>query len=75
MTEVYKRLNGLSLDIMNYILAVSKHQYNARLYNLFVTDLPKTNRYVLNSIPYRANQIWNLLPRKIKNSTNLDSFK
>ena len=43
MTEVYKRLHGLSLDIMNYILAVSKHQYNTRLYNLFVTDRPKTD--------------------------------
>ena len=66
MTEVYKCLNGLSPDIMNDILAVSKHRYNTRHYNLFVTDWPKTNRYGRNSIPYRANQIWNLLPRQIE---------
>ena len=40
--------------------------YNSRHYNLFVTDRPKTDRYGRNSIPYRANQIWNLLPREKK---------
>ena len=43
MTEVYERLNGLSPDIVNDILAVSKHQYNIRHYNLFVIDRPKTD--------------------------------
>ena len=75
MTKVRKCLNGISLDIMNDILAVSKHKCNTRHYNLFVTDRPKTDRYGRNSIPYKANQIWNLLPRQIKNSANLDSFK
>ena len=75
MTEVYECLNGLSPYIMNDVLAVSKHRYNARHYNLFVTDRPKTAKYGRNSIPYRANQIWNLLPSEIKNSANLDSFK
>ena len=55
--------------------AVSKHQYNTRHYNLFVTDLPNTDRCDRNSIPYRTNHIWNLLPPQIKNSANLDSFK
>ena len=40
-----------------------------------MTDQPKTDRCDRNSIPHRANQIWNLLPREIKNSANLDSFK
>ena len=35
---------------------------------------PKTDRYGPNSIPYRANQIWNLLPRQIKNSANVFSI-
>ena len=74
MTEVYKCLNRLSPDIMN-ILAVSNHRYDTRYYNLFVTDWPKTDRYGQNSIPYRANQIWNLLPREIRNSENLDTSK
>ena len=75
MTEAYKSLNGISPDIMNDTLAASKHQYNTQHYNLFVTDRLKTDRFDRNSIPYRANQIWNLLPRQMKNSANLDSFK
>ena len=75
MTEVYKCLNWISPEIMNDKLAVSKHRYNTRNYNLFVTDRPKTDRYGRNSIPYKASQIWNLLPGQIKNSANLDSFK
>ena len=75
MTEVYKCLNGILPDIMNDTLAVSKHQCNTQHLNLFVTDRPKADRYGGNSIPYRANQIWNLLPRQIKNLANLDSFK
>ena len=75
MTEVYKCLNRLSSDNVNDVLAVSKHRYNTRHYNLFVNDQPKTDRYGQNSISRRANQIWNLLPREIKNSATSDSFK
>ena len=74
MTEVYKCLNGFSPDIID-VLAVSKYRYNTRHNNLFVTNRPRTDRYGRNSIPYRANQIWNLLSSEIKNSANLDSFK
>ena len=75
MTEVYKCLNGLSSDIMNDILAVSKHRYNTWHYDLVVIDQPKADKYGGNSIPYKANQIWNLLPREIRNSANLNSLK
>ena len=43
MIEVYKCLNGLSPDIVNDVLAVSKHRYNTHQYNLFVTDPPKND--------------------------------
>ena len=66
MTEIYKRLNGLSPDIMNDVLTVSKHGYKTRHYNWQVWS---------KFDPYRANQIGNLLPREMKNSANLDSFK
>ena len=75
MTEIQKYLNGISSDVINDILAVSKQQYNTRHYNLFVTDRPKADRYDRNSISYRANEIWNLLPRQTKNAANVDSFK
>ena len=75
MPEVYKCLNKLSPDVVNDTLPVSKYRYNTRHYNLFVTDRPETDRYGPNSIPYRADHIWNLLPCEIKNSANLNSFK
>ena len=75
MTELYKCLNGLSPDIINDVLPVSKHHYNTQNYNLFVTDPPKSDKYSQNSISYTANQVWNLLPREIKNSASLDSIK
>ena len=45
ITELYKYLNGISPDIMSDTLAVSKNQHSTRHYNLFVTDLRKTDRY------------------------------
>ena len=30
MTELYKCLNRLSTDVMNDVLAISKHRYNTR---------------------------------------------
>ena len=74
MSEVYKCLNGLSTD-MNGILAVSKQRYNIRHYNIFVTDRAKNDRYGRNSIPYGANQIWDLLSRPVKKITTLVFFK
>ena len=46
--------NGISPNITNDVLAVSKHRYNTRHYNLFETDRPKTDRHGRNSTPYRA---------------------
>ena len=40
-----------------------------------MTDSLKTNRYGWNSIPYRANQIWNLLSHQIKTAAHLDYFQ
>ena len=71
---VYKLLNGFSPDTMKDILAVSKHLYHIRHDNLYVTDRPKTDRYGRNSIPYRANQIWNLLSRQTKKFSKLGCF-
>ena len=48
MTEVCKRLNGISPGIMNDKLIVSKHWYNTLHCNHFVTDHPKTDRYGRN---------------------------
>ena len=55
MIELYKCLNEILPDIMSDVLAVLKHQYVTRYYNLFVTDRLKTDKNGQNSISYRAN--------------------
>ena len=75
MIEVYKFLNGLSPDIMNEVFSLQRFAYNLRSYNVFQCDIPRSNRYGLNSISYRANQLWSLLPELIKSSPSLSLFK
>ena len=77
MTEVCKCLNRLSPDVLNEVLTVSKHRYNSQHYNLFVTNRPKTDMCGRKSIPYRATQIWNLLPceKKLQNTWILLNYK
>ena len=64
MTELCKCLNGLSPDIMIDVLAIEKHVWNTRHYNLFVTDRPKlTNmveiRFHIELIRFGASASWN----------------
>ena len=75
LVEVYKFLNGFSPDIMNEIFSIQRNTYNLRSFNIFRCDTPRSNRYGLNSIPYRANQFWNILPVDIKNSPMVNCFK
>ena len=75
MIEVYKFLNGLSPPIMSEILFLRQNVYNLRTFNIFSSDIPNSNRYGLNSLPYRASQLWNILPTYIKNSPSLSCFK
>ena len=74
MTEVYKRLNGLSPDIMNEIFLLKKNSHNLRSTHMFVTDVPKTTNFGLNSVIYRANQLWPTVPTNIK-ASSLQLFK
>ena len=49
--------------------------YNSRQFNVFETHIRTLNKYGLNSIPYKANQLWNLLPENLKSSPSLTLFK
>ena len=75
LTEVYKHIHGLSLEIMNKVFSTGANIYNTRQFNVFETHIPTSNRYGLNSIPYKANQLWNLLPENLKSSPSLTLFK
>ena len=74
-TEVYKYIHILSPEIMSEVFSTRANIYNTRQVNVFETRIPTSNRYELNSIPYKANQPWNLLPENLKSSPSLTQFK
>ena len=75
LSEVYKYIHGLSPEIMNEVFSTRANIYNTQQFNVFETHIPTSNRYGLNSIPYKANQLWNLLPENLKSSPSLTLFK
>ena len=75
LIEVYKYIHGLSPEIMNVVFFTRANTYNTRQFNVFETHIPTSNRYRLNSIPYKANQLWNLLLENLKSSRSLTLFK
>ena len=75
LTEVYKYIHGLSLEIMNDVFSTRESIYNTPQFNVSETRIPTSNRYGLNSTPYKANQLWNLLPENLKSYLSLTLFK
>ena len=57
MIEVYKYLNGLSPDNMNNIFKLRENSYNLRNFQIFESQNPRTKKFGLDSIAYRANQL------------------
>ena len=55
--EVYKYLNGLSPDNMNNIFKLRENSYNLRNFQIFESQNPRTKKFGLDSIAYRANQL------------------
>ena len=62
--EVYKYLNGHSPDIVNDIF-----KYNLQTENLC------SLKYGLDTIPYRASQLWKQVPIDIRETASLALFK
>ena len=74
LIEVYKFLNGCSLDIMNDVFHLRQNTYNNRNFHAFAADLPRNNCKLI-SVVYRPNQLWETLPFDLKNSGSLELFK
>ena len=75
LTEVYKYIHGLSSEIMNEGFSTGANIYNTRQFNVFETHIPTSNKNGSNSIPYKANQLWNLLPENLKLFPSLTLIK
>ena len=75
MIEVYKHLNGLSPDIMSDMFKLRENTYNLRSFRIFKSQNPRTKKFGLDTIAYRASQLWKNVPEEIRNSTSLPMFK
>ena len=75
MIEVYKYLNGHSPDIMNDIFKLRENAYNLRNFHIFQTENPRSLKYGLDAVPYRANQLWQQVPSDIREAASLTFFK
>ena len=71
LIEVYKYIHGLSSEIRTMFSL--PEQMSIIHGNLMFSET--SNRYELNSIPYKANQLWNLLPENLKSSPPSTLFK
>ena len=56
--EAYKYLNGLSPDIMSDIFKLRENTYNLRNFHIFESQNPRTKKFGLDSIAYRASQMF-----------------
>ena len=74
VTEVYKFLNDFSPDIMNDVFHRRQNTYSLQNFHVFGNDIPRSN-YLLNSVVYRAKQLWNTLLFNLKNTYSLTLFK
>ena len=75
MIDVCKYLNGLSPDIMSDIFKLRENTYNLRNFNISESQNPRTKTFDLDSIAYRASQLWKNVPEEIRNSASLPKFK
>ena len=60
---------------MNEVFSIRANIYNTRQFIVFETHMPTSNRYELNSISYKANQLWNVLLENLKSSPSLTLIK
>ena len=75
MIEVYKYLNDLSPDTMSDIFKLRENTYNLRNFHILGSQNPRRNKFGLDSIAYRASQLWKNVPEEIRNLTSLPVFK
>ena len=75
LIEAYKYLSDLSLAIMNTIFKLRQNIYNLRNFHAFESQNPRTKKLGLDSIAYRAGQLWKIVPEEIRNSALLLIFK
>ena len=73
--ELFSVKENLSNTVINDILQARALAYNLRSQTEFARSFVNTSRFGLNSLPYFASKVWNIVPSDIKNASNLYIFK
>ena len=58
MIEVYKYLHGLSPELMTVIFTLRRNHYIIRNIRLFDSENPRSVRFGVDAIAFRASQFW-----------------
>ena len=74
LTEVYKFLNVYFPDVVNDVFHLRQNVYNLCNIQAFAPYVPRNN-CLLNSVVYRANQLWETCPFDLNNSCLLELLK
>ena len=72
--EIYKTQKDLNPQFMKEVFSLKQHNYPARSQPLEYPN-PRTVTYGLESLGYKASQLWNSIPRNIQETNDLCSFK
>ena len=75
LTEIYKTVNNLNPSFMAEVFVTKDVQYNLRGRNNLVLPRARTNLYGIDTIRLVGEKLWQTLPREIKESQSLESFK
>ncbi len=74
LSEVYKSINSLNPEFMKDLFTSKLNSHNLRVGETLKIPAAKSSRGI-NSIRFRGAMAWNYLPKEIKMSPTLNSFK
>ena len=74
-TMVYELRNDLSPPLIDDMFEVCKTSYNLRHFQKIANSKKDSVKMGLETISYRAPQLWNLVPTEIKDAPSLSIFK
>ena len=75
LTEIYKTVNNLNPSFMAEVFVTKDVPYNLRGSNNLALPRARTNLYGIDTIRFVGQQLWQTLPREIKESQSLEIFK
>ena len=75
MKGIYKFENDLSPPLIDDMFQVRKINYDLRHFQKIANTKKNSTKMGLETISYRAPQLWNLVPTDIKDALSLPTFK